>query len=105
LCSNSHDQYRLGAGAYLVCFVVATATAAATLGLLVAIGETSAFENAIVITVATLAVTYAVGIWAMQRRRAAIVASSLFTTVVVTGGWALLYALLSSLCGGSPSSC
>jgi hypothetical protein len=91
--------------AYVFSFVVAAGTAAATLTALVATGETSGYENVVIVTLVTLVFAFATAFGMTRRARAAVIASALFTVIVVAGGFGLLYALFASLCGSDPSAC
>jgi len=78
---------------------VAAATGALTIGLLVADGRTSSYENLVITTFVTFTATFFAALGVAKRMRTAALVSMVLTAVVVGGGFALIYAVYSNLCG------
>jgi hypothetical protein len=83
--------------------VVAATTALISIIALVALGGTNGYEN--LVSVLTLLTTFTTAYGITRRVDVAVLLSSLCTVITVGAGFALVYALFSSLCGSNPSSC
>jgi hypothetical protein len=91
---------------YIVSFLVAVMTSGITLGALVAAGgERNGSTNIVIVTLATLAITFASHFVLTRRITSAAGTSVLFTVIVVGGGLLILRALFASVCGLDPSAC
>jgi hypothetical protein len=84
---------------------VAVVTASISISALVAVGEANGYENLVIVSVLTLLTTFATAYGMTRRASLAVLVSSLCTLLTVGGGFAVLYALSSSLCGSNPSAC
>jgi hypothetical protein len=71
----------------------------------VALGGTNGYENLVIVSVLTLLTTSATAYGMSRRADIAVLLSALCTLITVGGGFALLYALFSSLCRSNPSAC
>ncbi len=83
---------------------VAATTALVSIIALVALGGTDAYENLVIVSVLTLLTTFTTA-YHNRRVDVAVLLSSLCTVITVGAGFAVVYALFSSLCGSNPSSC
>ncbi len=84
---------------------VASTTALISIIALVAVGGTNAYENLVIVSVLTLLTTFTTAYGMTRRANVAMLLSSLCTLLTVGGGFAVLYALFSSLCGSNSSDC
>ncbi len=84
---------------------VAATTALISIIALVAVGGTNAYENLVIVSVLTLLTTFTTAYGMTRRANVAMLLSSLCTLLTVGGGFAVLYALFSSLCGSNSSDC
>ena len=86
-------------------FAVALVAASLSLWGLLEVGKTDGRENLVLIALATFAFGFAAAVAIAMRVDIAAATAGLVTLFVVGGGFALIYALYSSLCGSHPSSC
>jgi len=84
---------------------VAAATALISIIALVALGATNGSQNLVIVSLVTLLTTFTTAYGMTKRGDVALLLSSFCTLVTVGVGFALLYALFSSLCGSDPSAC
>ena len=84
---------------------VAVTTALVSIIALVALGGTDAYENLVIVSLLTLLTTFTTAYRITRRVDVAVRLSSLCTVITVGAGFAVVYALFSSLCGSNPSSC
>ena len=86
-------------------FAVALVAASLSLWGLLEVGKTDGRENLVLIALATFALGFAAALAVAKRVDIAAATAGLVTLFVGGGGFALIYALYSSLCGSHPSSC
>jgi hypothetical protein len=84
---------------------VAAATSLISIFVLVALGETNAYENLVIVSALTLLTTSATTYGITRRADLAMLVSSLCTLITVGGGFAVIYIFFSWACGSDPSAC